>query len=38
MKRQGEDLEKIFASHVFDKELVSKIYKGSQNSTTKTIK
>lgn len=38
MKRQGADLEKIFASHVFDKELVKKIYNGAQNSTIKTIK
>ena len=37
MKRKAADREKIFANHVSDKELISRIYKNSYNSTTKTI-
>ena len=36
MKRQPTKLEKIFANHVYDKWLISKIYKNSYNSATTT--
>ena len=35
LKRQDTDWEKIFAPHISNKGLVSRIYKRSQNSTTK---
>lgn len=39
MKRQARDCEKLFANHIPDKELVSRmIYKNSQNLTVKQSK
>ena len=35
VKRQPREWEKIFANHISDKELISRIYKESYNSTTK---
>ena len=34
MKRQPTEWEKIFANHISDKGLMSKIYKNSYNSKT----
>ena len=38
MKKQAADLEKIFASHIFNKGLVTRIIKNSNNSTLKKKK
>ena len=38
MKKQAADLEKIFASHIFNKGLVTRIIKNSHNSTVKKKK
>lgn len=35
MKRLAADCKKIFASHIFNKGLVCRIYKNSQNPTVK---
>ena len=35
MKRQAIDWEKIFANHVSEKRLVTRIYKETQNSIVK---